>query len=315
MNATAREDQMTEVNAASARDQAGLKNQATLFLNDEFFDSAVYGALADIEQQGERKKLLRTLAATERDHYVFWKEIAGEEARPPSRLKVRLLTLMRRIAGLTFTMKFLELHEGEVVAHYKRWLPMLSDERQKRLDVILKDEEEHERYLMSQVDEAIVRYIGFVALGLSDAIIEITGVHAGFLGVMGSTLVAGIAGVVVGFAACISMGVAAYLKAKSETRKSPLKSALITSASYLAAVVLLAMPYFLTGSMAIAFTTSTLVAVLMSMGFTFYVSVVNETRLGRELIENTTLLLGTAVATYFFGELIGSIFGVRGIMG
>ena len=296
-------------------DQTALKAQATVFCNDEYFDSVVYGALADIEQHDQRKKLLRTLADTERDHAVFWKEISGENARPPGVWKIRLLTLMRRIAGLTFTMKFLELHEGEVVAAYQRWLPMMNAERRNRLGVILKDEEEHERYFMSQVDEAIVRYIGFVALGLSDAIIEITGVHAGFLGVMGSTLVAGIAGLVVGFAACISMGVAAYLKAKSETRKSPLKSALITSASYLAAVILLATPYFLTHSMAVAFGVSTLFAVAMSMGFTFYVSVVNETKLGRELIENTSLLLGTAVATYFFGELIGSIFGVRGIMG
>lgn len=299
----------------NGQDHSALKDQATLFCNDEYFDSAVYGALADIEQHAQRKELLRTLADTERVHSVFWKEISGEEARPPSALKIRLLTLMRRIAGLTFTMKFLELHEGEVVAAYQRWLPMLSDERRNRLGAIMKDEEEHERYFMSQVDEAIVRYIGFVALGLSDAIIEITGVHAGFLGVMGSTLVAGIAGVVVGFAACISMGVAAYLKAKSESRKSPLKSALITSVSYLCAVILLAAPYFMTDSMGIAFGVSTFFAVAMSMGFTFYVSVVNETRLGRELIENTTLLLGTAVATYFFGELVGSIFGVRGIMG
>jgi VIT1/CCC1 family predicted Fe2+/Mn2+ transporter len=296
-------------------DQAELKSQADLFCNDEYFDSRVYGALADIEQHGERKKLLRTLADTEREHSVFWKEISGKDARQPSALKIRLLTLMRRIAGLTFTMKFLELHEGEVVAQYQRWIPMMSDERRSRLTAIMKDEEEHESYFMSQVDEAIVRYIGFVALGLSDAIIEITGVHAGFLGVMGSTLVAGIAGLVVGFAACISMGVAAYLKAKSETRKSPLKSALITSASYLCAVILLATPYFLTHSMAVAFGVSTLFAVAMSMGFTFYVSVVNETKLGRELVENTSLLLGTAVATYFFGELIGSLFGVRGVMG
>jgi VIT1/CCC1 family predicted Fe2+/Mn2+ transporter len=295
--------------------ESSLKDQAVLFCNDEHFDSVVYGALADIEQHAQRKELLRTLADTEEAHAVFWKEISGEEARPANTLKIRLLKMMRRVAGLTFTMKFLELHEGEVVEHYRRWLPMLSDDRRKRLDVIMKDEEEHERYFMSQVDEAIVRYIGFVALGLSDAIIEITGVHAGFLGVMGSTKVAGIAGLVVGFAACISMGVAAYLKAKSESRKSPLTSALITSVSYLAAVICLATPYFLTHSMAVAFGVSTAFAVAMSMAFTFYVSVVNETRLGRELIENTTLLLGTAVATYFFGELIGSIFGVRGIMG
>ncbi|HWP81395.1 MAG TPA: VIT1/CCC1 family protein [Bacteroidota bacterium] len=288
-----------------------LVQQATEFLNDEYLDSAVYEALAQIENNGQRKKLLLKLAQTEGDHYRFWKGIAGQEAREVNRWYLRFLLFMRRILGLTFTMKFLELHEREVVEQYEKWWDHLDSAKRKRLKAIIKDEEEHESYFMSQVDEAIVRYIGFVALGLSDAIIEITGVHAGFLGVMGSTLVAGIAGLVVGFAACISMGVAAYLKAKSEVRKSPLTSAFITSGSYLLAVILLAAPYFLTESMVVAFSVSVILAVLMSMSFTFYVSVVNETNFKREVLENTLLLLGTAVATYFFGDLLGVIFGVE----
>lgn len=296
-------------------EQATLQQQATQFLNDEYFDSAVYAALADIERNDQRKQLLRTLAESEHEHYRFWKDIARREARPVKALLVRLLLVMRRVAGLMFTMKFLELHERDVVDEYRDWLPRLDAGQRDRLAVILKDEEEHEKYFMSQVDEAIVRYIGFVALGLSDAIIEITGVHAGFLGVMGSTLVAGIAGLVVGFAASISMGVAAYLKAKSEVRKSPVTSAFITSATYLLSVIFLAGPYFLTGSMFIAFSVSVTFAILMSVGFTFYVSVVNETNFKREVIENTSLLIGTAIATYFFGDLLGAIFGVRAALG
>lgn len=202
------------------------------------------------------------------------------------------------------------MHERRVVEQYRQWLPHLAPEAQEQLTAIIKDEVEHENYFVSQVDEAIVRYIGFVALGLSDAIIEITGVYAGFLGVMKSTLLAGIAGLIVGFAASISMGVAAYLKSKSENRKSPLTSAFVTSASYLLAVILLATPYFLTASMLVAFWISVILAILMSAGFTFYVSVVNETNFKREVMENTLLLLGTAFATYLFGNLLGSIFGI-----
>jgi len=296
-------------------EQTSLQKQATQFLNDEYFDSAVYTALSDVERNEQRKQLLRTLAESEHAHYRFWKDIAKREAKPVRAPVVRLLIVMRKVAGLMFTMKFLELHERDVVNEYKQWLTRLDDSQRERLTSILKDEEEHEKYFMSQVDEAIVRYIGFVALGLSDAIIEITGVHAGFLGVMGSTLVAGIAGLVVGFAASISMGVAAYLKAKSEVRKSPITSASITSASYLVSVIILAAPYFLTGSMFIAFSVSVTFAILMSVGFTFYVSVVNETNFKREVIENTSLLIGTAIATYFFGDLLGAIFGVRGALG
>lgn len=295
------------------KNQEILTDRAIHFQNDEYFDSAVYSALSEKEQNGSRKALLQQLADTEGAHHDFWKEITGRVARKPSKFKIRLLLLMRKLAGLTFTMKFLELHEHEVVEEYKEWLPNLDGERRQRLNEILKDEEEHESYFMSQVDEAIVRYIGFIALGLSDAIIEITGVHAGFLGVMGSTLVAGIAGLIVGFAASISMGVAAYLKAKSERRLSPVTSAFITSGTYLLSVILLAGPYFLTVSMITAFTVSVILAILMSVGFTFYVSVVNETNFKREVLENSLLLLGTAVATYFFGDLLGTIFGVQGV--
>ena len=290
---------------------APLKQQAIRFLNGEYFDSVVYSSLAKIEKSKERKKVLETLAETERQHALFWKEVTHQEPEPVRIIRVRPLLWMRRLAGLVFTMKFLERHEHEVVGQYRQWLPLLDTTQRDRLTAILKDEEEHESYFMSQVDEAIVRYIGFVALGLSDAVIEISGVHAGFLGAMGTTLIAGVAGLIVGFAASISMAVAAYLKAKSEKRPSPIASALITGVSYLLAVILLAVPYFLTGSMITAFGVSIFLAILMSVGFTFYVSVVNETKFRREVIENTLLLIGTTIATYFFGNFIGTLFGIH----
>lgn len=283
-------------------------------MNDEHFDSVVYASLARIEKNKDRKKVLETLANTEHEHALFWKALTDQKPEPVSHIRVRPLLWMRRLAGLVFTMKFLERHEHEVAGQYRQWIPLLDAAQRDRLTVILKDEEEHESYFMSQVDEAIVRYIGFVALGLSDAVIEISGVHAGFLGVMGSTLIAGVAGLIVGFAASISMAVAAYMKAKSEMRQSPITSALITGISYLLAVILLAVPYFLTGSMIAAFGISILIAILMSVGFTFYISIVNETKFRREVIENTLLLIGTTIATYFFGNFVGKLFGIHALV-
>jgi len=80
----------------------------------------------------------------------------------------------------------------------------------------------HEHALIAQLKEKRIDYIGFIVLGLADAIVEITGVHAGFLGVTGSTLIAGVAGVIVGFSAAISMGSASYLQAKQNVGKSAL---------------------------------------------------------------------------------------------
>lgn len=283
-------------------------------MRDEYFDWVVYKALAERESDEHRKRLLQSLAETELQHYQFWKNITGTDIQKVNNLTVNMLLLMRKLVGLVFTMKFLELHEHKVIEEYKRWLPHLNPEQQAQLNAIIEDEEKHEEYFVSQIDEAIIRYIGFIALGLSDAIIEVTGVHAGFLGVMRSTLVAGIAGLIVGFAACISMGVAAYLKAKSETRKSPLTSAFITSFSYFLAVVVLAAPYFLTEDMFTAFWTSVGFAILMSAAFTFYVSVVNATNFKREVLENTLLLLGTAFATYLFGDFLRTIFDIEHII-
>lgn len=288
-----------------------LAREAAQFVQDEYFDWTVYSALSEAEEDAQRKQLLLSLAEKELQHFEFWKTVAGSDGKKTNGVVLRLLLLMRKVVGLVFTMKFLELHEREVVQKYREWLPRLEAEHRERLSAIVQDEEEHERYFVSQVDEPVLRYIGFIALGLSDAIIEITGVHAGFLGVTGSTLMAGIAGLVVGFAASISMGVAAYLKAKSETRSKPLTSAVVTSISYLLAVIILALPYFLTKDMLTAFVVSVVFAVFLSIAFTFYVSVVNETNFKREVVENTSLLLGTAVATFLFGELLGTIFGVR----
>ncbi|HAV22784.1 MAG: rubrerythrin family protein [Ignavibacteria bacterium GWA2_55_11] len=291
-----------------------LTEQAGRFMDDEHFDHLVYRRMADVEHDPRRKELLLQLSAAEERHAVFWRDIAGREPKPVSAFRIRSLITLRRLAGLMFTLKFLERHEHDVVEEYRLWLPALGEQRRAKLQEILKDEEEHEHAFMVQVDEAIVRYIGFVALGLSDAIIEISGVHAGFLGVMGSTVVAGVAGLVVGFAACISMGVAAYMKAKSETRQAPLTSAFITSGAYLLAVVLLAAPYFVTHSMLLAFSVSVFFAIVLSVMFTFYVAIVNDTNFHREVVENTLLLLGTAAATYFFGEALGSIFGLQSPM-
>jgi VIT1/CCC1 family predicted Fe2+/Mn2+ transporter len=283
------------------------------FFSDEFLDTQVYDALAKRETDPDRKKLLLRLKEMEGEHHRFLGELIGETVPPLalSRLIVFFFIAIRKILGLTFTLKLLEIHEHKVVAGYRRWASSIPEPYKERWEKILAEEEEHEKAMMDEIEEAVVRYLGFIALGLSDAIIEITGVHAGFLGVAGSTRVAGVAGLVVGFSASISMAVAAYLKAKSEARTNPFPSALVTGISYLLSVILLALPYFVTESMLLAFVISTLVAIGMSMAFTFYVAVLQAIPFRREMLQNLALLLGTAFATYFFGEFLGKIFGIH----
>ncbi|MCS7117588.1 MAG: VIT1/CCC1 family protein [Thaumarchaeota archaeon] len=289
-----------------------ISEDAEFFSKDEYFDHVVYRELARMERDGPRRELLERLSEMEDKHYRFWSGYAEAAQVRGLRLRLFFILLLRKLMGIVFVIKLLERHESEVVARYRRVLERLDGDLREKVEEFLRDEEVHEKSLMSQLDEPVLKYIGFVALGLSDSIIEITGVHAGFLGVTASTLVAGVAGLIVGFAASISMGVAAYLKAKSELRHTPISSGLVTGLAYMVSTVLLAFPYFLTHDMITAFAASVSLAVCLATLFTYYVAVVQDLGFKREALENTALLMGTAIATYLFGEALGSAFGIRG---
>src|SRR3990167_6992874 len=220
--------------------------KAKEYILDEYADSLLYKDLAASERDPNNKLTLEKLAQQEYDHYVFWKKFApGYEPVVHSSFLLQF-RLMRRFLGLTFTIKFLERHEEAVTEEYKKVASELSGEDKKQLETIIKEEEEHENFFIGQIQEAVIKYIGFIALGLADAIVEITGVPAGFLGVTNSTLFAGISGLIVGISAAISMGSAAYLQAKHDPHRSAWVSAVTTGTSYIFSVILLAIPYFLT---------------------------------------------------------------------
>ncbi|MEB3860112.1 MAG: rubrerythrin family protein, partial [Desulfurococcales archaeon] len=93
----------------------------------------------------------------------------------------------------------------------------------------------------------------------------------------------------------------------------PGRSAIVTGASYMLAVVVLALPYFVFVHQLIAFAVSVALAVAMVTVFTFYGSVINDTNFGSDLAKNVGILFGTAAAAYIAGELLGSYFGIQDI--
>jgi VIT1/CCC1 family predicted Fe2+/Mn2+ transporter len=276
---------------------------------NELTEHMIYHKLAVREKNTENKALLEKLSLQERSHHDFWKELAGggREVKPRA-LGIWGTILLRDILGVTFITKFMELHEKGAVAEYQRLLPGIPASHAEHFRAIIKDEEFHEQSFIGQLKEKRIAYIGFIVLGLADAIVEITGTHAGFLGVTGSTLIAGVSGVIVGFAAAISMASASYLQAKQDTEKSPLVSAFATGISYLCSVICLALPYFLIRTMLVAFATSTSVGILLIAGFTFYGAVVFDRKFWSEFGEAVALMLGTAILTFFVGTIVGKIF-------
>jgi VIT1/CCC1 family predicted Fe2+/Mn2+ transporter len=298
-------------------------------MNQSYFDRAqneltehlVYGKLAHREKYPKNRALLEKLSAQEKLHYEFWKSLIEEENRkngvndtvtiPPRKLGLYGIPLLRTIFGVTFTTKFLELHEKESIATYEAMIAELPASHRARLESIIADEKMHEQSLIGELHDRRVAYVGFIALGLADAIVEITGVHAGFLGVTGSTLIAGISGIIVGFAAAISMGSAAYIQAKQDTGKSAIISGFATGISYLGSVVLLALPYFLIRTMITAFSVSTCVGLILLAAFTFYGATLFDRKFLHEFAESASLMLGTALATFLLGTFIGGVFHVH----
>ncbi len=278
---------------------------------DEYMDHSVYMELAKLEKDMGRRRILEQLSVKELEHYRFWTIIAGEYRPELNRILLTAIMILRRLFGLTFTLKLLERNEGKTIAGYKAYMGKLQGDQRVTLESIVRDEEEHERYFISQINENVVRYMSFIVLGLADAIVEITGVHAGFLGVTSSTLIAGIAGLVVGFAAAISMASAAYLQAKHDASRSPTFSAMTTGIAYIGAVAFLALPYFLTHDMLLAFGTSVFFALALTASFTLYGAVLTDRSFVKEYALSVSLTLGTALAAFLFGEFLGRIFGVR----
>ncbi len=282
---------------------------------DEYTDYSIYSSLAARETDPKRKRILQELAKDEEKHYLFWKKLVGECFTASSkrwlRAKVSVIASLYKLLGPMFTLKLLERGEEKTIQEYREIMAYIPSPAREELRTIISDEERHEKALLDEIEDIRQRYLGYVALGLADALVEITGVHAGFLGATSRTLMAGIAGLVVGFSAALSMAGAAYLQAKHSEQENPLLSALITGLSYIISVSLLAFPYFIVDTMILAFAASVAVAVLLSSMFTYYSVVVQDKVYIRELVENLSLLLGTAIGSYVFGKFLGELAGIQ----
>jgi VIT1/CCC1 family predicted Fe2+/Mn2+ transporter len=283
------------------------------FCREEARAFRVYRLLAELAGDEAQRRVLERLAEQERRHYEFWRGLLGRDCDGGG-VSVGLLRAAYRVLGPVFVLQLLERGEEDAVRAYREFMNLVdNDELRRRVEEIMREEEEHEKILLQQVEDVRVKYMGFIALGLADAIVEITGVHAGFLGATSNTLLAGIAGLVVGFSAALSMAGAAYLQAKHGGETHPPTSALVTGLSYIFSVVLLALPYFLTRSMLLAFSVSLSLAVALIAAFTYYSVVVQGKSFTREFTETTLLMLGTAFGSFLFGRLLGGVFGIEHI--
>src|SRR5437867_3498083 len=103
-----------------SRPNPELEEVARRSCRDEFTDYTIYLAMSEFERNDKFKHALKGLADAERGHYEFWKKYAPNTRPSVNRLKVYFVQFLRVLLGLTFTMKFLERHEDDVIRRYKQ---------------------------------------------------------------------------------------------------------------------------------------------------------------------------------------------------
>jgi vacuolar iron transporter family protein len=278
---------------------------------DEYADRSVYLALARRERNPVFKKALQEIGNGEQSHYEFWKTYAADVKVSAGRPRMVAIVLLRLILGLTFTLKLLERHEGKLHERYKKLSEYIPPPDMARFQAMMDSEEKQEDLLIGQIKENRVKYMSFIVLGLADAVVEISGIHAGSLGIYGETRLAGLAGIIAGLAASIAMASAAYAQAKQGFEGSAKWSAIYTGVSYMITAVLLALPYFLTPNMAGALGTSLIIGVVLVAAMTFYDTVISGRRFMRQFVEISGIILAASLALFIIGTVVGQVLGIR----
>ena len=273
---------------------------------NELTESVIYEKIARFAKGKENKETLLRLSKEEKNHYEIWKSYTGLSLKP-QKMKVFKYLFLARILGFTFAVKLMERGEENAQGEYALLAEEVEESR-----AIRAQEEEHEKALLQILDEESLKYVGSMVLGLSDALVELTGSLAGFAFALQNTRLVALSGLIVGISATFSMASSEFLSAKSEGRSDALKACSYTGTAYLVTVVLLILPFLLfpAGSYLLALLCMLLVVVLIIAAFTYYTSVAQDMPFFSRFGEMALISLGVAILSFVVGILAKKFLGV-----
>ncbi len=274
------------------------------FQRNEITEYHVYMKLAK-RAKGKNREVLEKIARDELRHYNMLKEYTKKDLQP-NRFRIFIYSLLSLIFGITFTIKLMERTEEIAQEGYeliKRELPYAEQ--------LIREEEGHEEELARLIEEERVEYVGSMVLGLNDALVELTGALAGLTFALQDPLIIGVAGLITGIAASLSMASSEYLSRRSEGEKNPVRAAIYTGVAYILTVLLLVAPYFMMESPFTAMALMLGAGILIIGAFSFFVSVVKEQPMSRMFLEMVAMSLGVAVISFLVGWVARSAFSIE----
>lgn len=265
------------------------------FQRTEITEYHVYKSLSR-RMKGKNREVLEKIAQDEKRHAGVWRRYTGMD-QAPDRLMMFWYLLLAYVFGVTFAIKIMERNEGSAEETYGSVAGILPEAAE-----LMYEEEEHEKALIDLLDEERLKYIGSMVLGLNDALVELTGALAGFTFALADGRVVGVAGLITGVAATLSMGASEFLSQRTDSGDlNPLKAAVYTGIAYLVTVALLVTPFFIAASVYFALSWSLFHALIVILLFSYFVSVVKETPFRPAFLEMAAISLGVAAISFLIG--------------
>ncbi len=277
------------------------------FQQNEINEAAIYQGIAKREKNLHNKEVLLKIAEEELRHAEIWARYTGKELKPNKRF-VRHWLFIARLFGFTFAIKKMENGEHNANTNYDSLANEIPEAEQ-----IAKDEKKHENSLIEILDEERLQYVGSMVLGLSDALVELSGTLAGLTFALQNTRLIALSGLITGISATLSMASSEYLSAKADGDKTKArKSATYTGIAYLVTVALMITPYLLIPSSAFiwALVTMLCIVVLIIAFFSYYISVAKTEPFRKRFIEMAGISLSVAAISFVIGLLVKQFLGI-----
>ncbi len=274
------------------------------FQRNEITEYNVYLSLAQKVDE-ENRKVLERIARDELRHYSILRKYTGRDVEPDAK-KVLLYSMIAKVFGVTFAIKLMERGEELAQEGYEKIINEIPEAA-----TLLREEEDHENQLIELLREERVEYVGSMVLGLNDALVELTGALAGLTFALQNAKLIGVAGLVMGVAASLSMAASEYLSRRSEGMGNPVKGALYTGTAYILTVALMVFPFLALPDPYVALASMLSIAVVIIGVFSFFVSVVKDQSFRRMFLEMLAISLGVALVSFAVGWVARAAFGVE----
>lgn len=277
------------------------------FQQNEVNEAEIYKGIAKREKNEHNKSVLLKIAEQELRHAEIWAKYTGKSLKPQKRV-VRHWLFITRVFGFTFAIKKMENGECGAQDNYEA----IADEVPEAT-TIANEEKLHEDELIEILDEERLQYVGSMVLGLSDALVELSGTLAGLTFALQNTRLIALSGIITGISATLSMASSEYLSAKADGDKvKARKSATYTGIAYVITVALMIAPYLLIPSSFFIWALVTMLAlvVLIIAFFSYYISVAKTESFKKRFGEMAGISLSVAAISFIIGLLVKRFLGL-----